>query len=321
MTMADNKTLTGCRDNLHIDSSRCLRMRYSESNCCRCVAICPHGAVTLDSGLAINPALCRGCLACTTACPAGAVEQQSDFAAVMVQLAKIPEPILGCLRTDDCAHASLPCLGGLSAEHLLALFHSLSGKLTLNLSLCHDCPNSAIIAALEQRLETIATAGLSAGGSSIVLAESAADIHFCAESVDRRSFFKSLSSVLLRSAAGMLTSDDDRKERRSDYAVKRIPFRRALLNSTRCKLSSEGERLIQKLFDFSVSFETTCSCCQGCVAICPTGALQAGSDEEPPAFDRLLCTGCGLCAEFCLEDALLITAMETGDRCSGTFPA
>lgn len=52
--------------------------------------------------------------------------------------------------------------------------------------------------------------------------------------------------------------------------------------------------------------------CQGCVAICPTGALKAEGNDEQPAFDQLLCTGCGLCCEFCLDSAVRISKESSG---------
>jgi len=101
--MADsNKAAIGSRDDLIIDASRCLRMRFSESSCRHCVDICPHGAVILDSALTINPDQCHGCMLCTSVCPAGALEQNCDFHACLAKLAKVSEPILGCIRTKEC---------------------------------------------------------------------------------------------------------------------------------------------------------------------------------------------------------------------------
>ena len=81
--MAESRTVTGSRDDLVMDTSRCLRMRFSESSCRRCIDICPHGAVTLDEGLAIDAVRCQGCLLCTAVCPVGALEQNNDFDVLM----------------------------------------------------------------------------------------------------------------------------------------------------------------------------------------------------------------------------------------------
>jgi formate hydrogenlyase subunit 6/NADH:ubiquinone oxidoreductase subunit I len=71
-------------------------------------------------------------------------------------------------------------------------------------------------------------------------------------------------------------------------------------------LSPELEIRIRKRFDASVSFAEACTGCQGCVAICPTGALQTGLADMSPTFLPLLCTGCGLCHEFCLDGAVQV---------------
>jgi len=297
-----------------LDISRCLRMRFSESSCRHCVDICPHGVVTLDGGLTIHPDLCRGCLLCTAVCPVGALEQNNDFSACLAQLSRVPEPVLGCIRTKERSNAAVACLGGLSEEHLLELYHTQAGRLTLNLSLCGDCPNNPMISILRQRLEALAESRLSYSNCRIDLAEFAQDIHYRDESVDRRSFFKSFGNALFKSADLVLSSTNDQSDRCTEYAAKRLPFRRKLLNSTRNRLSPELEVRIRKRFDSCISFDETCTRCQGCVAICPTGALQTGLSEMAPVFDPLLCTGCGLCSEFCLDGALRISSENNEGR-------
>jgi len=308
--MVESISLTGSRDDLRIDTSRCLRMRYSDSSCHRCVDACPHGAVTLDDGLTVDPELCRGCLLCTSVCPVGALEQALDFSACLAKLSKVPAAVLGCVRTTDCSNATMVCLGGLSEEHLLVLSHTVTGSVTLNLSLCRYCPNNPVIVTLKEQLAALSVAGLPDGAGRIVIAESAGEVRYRDVSLNRRGFFTSIRASLFSSAADILTTQNEQSERQTEYAVKRVPTRRKLLNSIRYNLDQESEERIRRNFDSCISFDEHCTRCQGCVAICPTGALKTVTSDDLPAFEQPHCTGCGLCREFCLDGALHIRATE-----------
>ena len=310
--MPESQSAIGSRDDLSVDLSRCLKMRFNASRCRRCVDICPHQAVTLDDGLAINPDQCSGCLLCTTVCPVGALESsRSDFFICLAQLSKVPEPVLGCIRTKKSANATLACLGGLADEHLLMLSHTLTGSLTLNLTSCPDCPNHSMTVHLRKRLDSLAEDRPFGRKCRLVLADSAEKLNYSQEVVDRRSFFKSVGHYLFKGADTILFPQTEQVQQRSEYGEKRLPLRRELLNRIRATISPEGAGRIRKDFEFFVSFADNCTSCQGCVAICPTGALQTKSSETPPGFDHLLCTGCGLCSEFCLDGAVQIYSGTT----------
>jgi formate hydrogenlyase subunit 6/NADH:ubiquinone oxidoreductase subunit I len=285
-------------------------MRFSESGCRHCVDSCPHGAVTLDGGLSIDPQRCRGCLLCTAVCPVGALEQNSDFSIFLSQLSRVPEPVLGCTRTRECANAAIACLGGLSEEHLLALCHAVAGRLTLNLSICNDCPNVAAVHPLRQRLAALSAAKMQEGGCQFVIVESTPEIHFRDESVDRRGFFKSFRNSLIKSATVILSSTSASSELRREYALKRLPVRRELLNRTVERLPAEMGILVRDRYDHQITISGSCTACQGCVAICPSGALFTDSLGEQPQFERQRCTGCRLCVEFCLDGAVKLVSPE-----------
>ena len=295
---------TGSRNDLRIDCSRCLPIRYDESTCRRCIEFCPHNSINITEQLLIDPERCKGCLLCTTVCPSGAVEHQLNFQTILVQLAKTTEPVLGCYRTSESANASLPCLGGLSEEHLLTLRHRLNGRLTLNLTRCQDCRNRAMLPPLKKRLANMTEDGLITGSCTLIAAESQTDLHYQSETVDRRSFFRSLRSSLFQTAAVVLQTGSEPVERTSSYGDKRVPLRRELLNETILKLAKEDQRSVARQYNHRISFTPGCSACQGCVAICPTGALTTTDRAQHPSFKQDHCTGCGLCVEFCLDQAI-----------------
>ncbi|MHB8056932.1 MAG: 4Fe-4S dicluster domain-containing protein [Desulfuromonadaceae bacterium] len=306
--MADS---TGSRDDLRIDSTRCLPIRFSGSSCRRCVDICPHHAISLEGRLAVDNERCTGCLLCTTVCLSGALEPIQDFDACLAKLAKVAGPVLGCGRTTDSSNAAMACLGGLSSEHLLALHYTLPGMtLLLNLSRCGDCANSAMLPILQERLQRSAAAAMDMGGCRIETIASADKIKVQHESIDRRGFFRSLGSTLFQSAAAAITATTVQGGQRSNYAEKRLPLRRVLLNRTINKLTPELQGPVRSRFDSSISFTSACTACQGCAAICPAGALQTEDRDVHPAFLRERCSGCGLCVEFCLDHAVSLTRSE-----------
>ena len=247
---------------------------------------------------------CRGCLLCTTVCPVGALEQSSDFSACLAQLSTGTGTGPGLHPHER----TLQCYSRLSWRPLRRTpagpLPLPARALTLNLTDCGDCPNSTMVSHLRRRLADLSGAGLLEGGCRIVIAESAQDIHFRDESVDRRSFFKSFRNSLFKSAAVMLSPASEQTERRTEYAAKRLPVRRELLNRTVARIPVDTGALIRSRYDHHIAISENCTACQGCVAICPTGALLADSPDDRPRFDAERCTGCGLCVEFCLDGAM-----------------
>lgn len=300
----------GSRDDLLIEQSRCLPNRYSESSCRRCVVICPRQAVSVDDRLRIDPERCTGCLLCTTVCPSGALEINHRFEACLASLRKVENPVLGCCRTGEAANASLACLGGLSDEHLLCLIHSLNGSLQLNLSSCQTCPNGSMLEPLHERLRRLAEQGYDQSGCRITSVEDEATLRVQQEQLNRRSFFSSFRAALFQSAAVVVNVAQQSVECRSEYAEKRVPERRQLLNRTLRTLPAEPGQRISAHYSHQVSFSENCNVCQGCVAICPSGALTTVTRDQQPAFIQEHCTGCGLCSEFCLDQALRLSSPQ-----------
>lgn len=304
MLKTPEKIITGSRDDLCCDRSRCLRVRFNESSCSRCQAVCPTAAIALEQGMEINRETCSGCLLCTSVCPTGALELSVDFLGCAAQLAKVPEPVLGCCRTKEQANGWLACLGGLSDEHLLYLSNRLNGTLTINLSRCAECPNSSMLSLLQARLDTL----VSGGGCRIMTVTTADAVRHREESVDRRSFFKSFRTSLFQTAAVVMTAGVQETERRSDYTSKRVPDRRQLLLRVLDVVDQQKKKQLEERFFGRITFNEACTACQACAAICPTGALRKNREQpdNPPLFTAADCTACGLCVEFCMDQALVL---------------
>src|SRR3990172_6589305 len=139
---------------LRVDPSRCSRMRYSGSRCERCVSACPRSAIRLDECLDVLEERCTGCLTCTTVCPAGALEAEADFDRLIRGLASHPLPtlVVGCGKSGSPSDRQLPCLGMLSAEHLVALSASGEAIVQLDASACNGCDAGGMYQHLTARL-------------------------------------------------------------------------------------------------------------------------------------------------------------------------
>ena len=294
---------------LRVDPSRCSRMRYSGSRCERCVSACPRFAIRLDECLDVREERCTGCLTCTTVCPTGALEAEADFDRLIRGLASHPLPtlVVGCGKSGSPFDRRLPCLGMLSAEHLVALSASGEAIVQLDASACDGCDAGGMYRHLAARLgKTEEESGLPLG-SRIRLIPDAKEIDFRQESLDRRGFFRSFRRLAVQGMTTVLAPPSTERKAMS-YMDKYLPARRAMLLAALASLPPETAQGVRDAFSFPIAFETSCDGCLGCVRVCPSAALSDsgtfGSEPSVPRFDPERCTGCGLCAEFCLSEAI-----------------
>ena len=294
---------------LRVDPSRCSRMRYSESRCERCVAACPSSAIRVDEWLDVREERCTGCLTCTTVCPSGALEAEGDFGRLIRGLAAHPFPVLvvGCGKGGSPFHRRLPCLGMLSAEHLVALYTRGEAIVQLDASACNGCDAGEMLQHLAARLRKAEEESGLPLGSRIRLIPDAKEIDFRRESLDRRGFFRSFRRLALQGVTTVLASPSTERKAMS-YMDKYLPMRRAILLAALASLPPETAQGVRDAFSFSIVFGKSCDGCLGCVRVCPSASLSdsgiSGSDPPLPRFDPERCMGCGLCAEFCLSGAI-----------------
>lgn len=294
---------------LRLDPSRCLRMRYSGSSCARCATVCPAAAISLVEGLAVREECCTGCLACTTVCPSGALESGEDFSRILAALGahRFPVFVIGCGKSGNRCHGELPCLGMLSAEHLVALYAHGEAMVQLDASACAKCPAGAMLARLEERLRQTGEAAGLPPHRRLRLVSDPREIDFRQEGVDRRTFFTALRKKAFQGVAAALAPPSG-ESRCMSYMDKALPARRGILLAALDSLPAEEAPAVRKAFTFSATFNGSCDGCLGCVRACPTAALSEPGEDgaSPPRFDPKRCTGCRLCSEFCLSGAVEI---------------
>ncbi|MDZ4163750.1 MAG: 4Fe-4S binding protein [Smithellaceae bacterium] len=300
--------------------ARCLRMRSSRATCERCVISCPLQAITIQEGPVIDHDRCVGCLQCTVSCPTGALlPKDTSLFSLLTPLKGISAPVLGCLRKGVDGHLRFPCLGGLPEEAILALM-LFSPLLQLNLTGCHECPSGFILAELKERIKRCREALTLEEEGGITLATERSKLKLTEVSYNRRDFFRTYRSILLRGAAEI-----DRGIRTSVMPAASVakgpPERRQLLNRATASLPEGRKAPILARYYFELSLGETCDLCFLCGGACPTGALEA-SYGNPPAllFRGALCVGCDLCREVCPKEALTLSACREWDRVNTCRP-
>lgn len=293
-----------------VDLSRCLKMRYAESGCCRCATACPTGAIDLADGMKVIAERCTGCLTCTTACPSGAIETHEEFGSILGALAShsLPVFVLGCRSAVSISHRQLPCLGMLSVEHLVGLYATGNALVQLAVHACSGCVAGAMREHLTIRLRDAARTTRLPLDQRIRLVAKEEDLLYQEPELDRRSFFTSLRGLTLQGVTTALAAPTAEKHRLS-YGDKALPVRRTLILNAIDSLPLQQARSAHDAFSFSASFKGSCDGCLGCVRACPSAAISE-TEAALPSFDISRCTGCMLCTEFCLSESVDIISLH-----------
>ncbi len=310
------RTLRQDRALRHLEAA-CLPLRQRMDGCDACRAACPAGALLFeDAGLALH-ADCHGCGRCLPACPMGALDLPEARPAVA---AASGEPSRSALAID-CRRVparlrgeiTVPCLGALDAAALLEL-RAQAGARGIELrdrGWCADCP---------------------AGGDGAHPAQAAVNaciMHLVELGQPPARWPRLVDAALPAKHALPLGTGSAALSRRAFFArfaepvrVRGAPAARRSMPASPAHASLARNRLLAALSALAPAGRTTahahpllrattrCRDHQGCVRVCPTGALRAWREHETGGlrFAAAQCIACGLCAQHCPEQALQLSA-------------
>jgi ferredoxin len=299
---------------IQVDLTRCVHRRFSRTSCRRCAEACPSGALRIEKGPLIDGALCTNCRRCESVCPTGALRgDEREIGDLASSLAQSPRPVLGCRMQGVQAHVHTGCLGFLDVEGLLALGLLFPEGLTLNLTRCRECSNSAILPGLEKAAEEVRRLLGGSAGKGLRLAGTDRELRYQEVNLSRREFF---TFMRRRSAdtASLAATRLQQAPPKPDGSRKILPTQRRLLLRALPLLPSDIRRDVEDALFPLLHFGQICTGCTGCAGMCPTGAITGSAADPPqPVFFRHFCTDCRLCADFCRKGGIIVEAAVKGD--------
>ncbi len=291
-----------------INHQACLRARHRRSACRACSAACPPEAMGYENGrVTVDPGKCVRCGICVGACPTAALQVHGVA----------DERLAGATRVR-CSRAAgdgveLPCLGYLSADHLVDLGSRAPG-LELAAGDCAACPwqkgGEQARAALASASATLLALGVQEPPRWTAAHGGGSAQH---RSLTRRELLGFWRVSAVQTSQTLLP---DREVNPVRLPAK-VPARR--LRWIKRFESVDGPA--------TLSWPTRqaaegCNGCTICVAFCPTGAL-SGREEDGVwtlGFQAAACVDCKTCMQLCPRRVLgaggdpLLTEVLSGAR-------
>lgn len=300
---------------LHLEIASCVRATSKFSDCTKCIDACPESIQLVDNlpSFANNTGV--EAASCVGVCPTEAFSL-SDFSTTEFFFTFLESKV----RLIS-PKFNVPCISVLSVEHLISLALASEEEITLDLSSYDD--TSILYEQIETRIEE-ANFVLSSFSEKQLVSNhtpAATPVEAEKESEDevssRRSFLGNAS--LKGVVRNKMTFDeaveaDELKTFALDVSIiakikeKNLPDKRKILFTT---LKHAGvPDAFEVLPEEEVSFtsqkfvDESCTNCQICYRICPTGALSSDGKFSLIHFDAMLCVKCRLCHDVCEPDAI-----------------
>ncbi|QOP46185.1 4Fe-4S dicluster domain-containing protein [Sulfurimonas paralvinellae] len=306
---------------LSLDVSKCVHTSNKFAICNKCVEVCPVETIKITEGVvSFVPSECVGCGGCGAVCPTAAYSLD-DFKPInyVFSFLENDEQLISC-KTE------LPCIAALSAEELLSMALIANEQLTADIGGCKNCEIGAKnLPIIEERIEEVNfLLEAMQQNKSILLQEvesvsepSSGEALMSRRELLSKEGLKKAVSIKQQFENEVAASEDIEKVHtvtNADIAKikqKNIPDRRSLLLMA-MKRASVPE-IFHNIDINDISFisqkdldETTCTNCQMCYRICPTGALSSDGKNSVINFNPLACVQCHSCHDVCEPDSLTL---------------
>jgi len=302
---------------LQLNAGHCVRSLARESQCNKCEVICPTEAIVVgDNPLpSINFSACVACGACDAICPSEALSldefSSTDF---FFNFIESEENLISCKK-------NVPCIAALNVENIISMA-VLKKEIIFDMGHCDEC---AIAHKCKPQIESNyeeASYVLEAMMSDAVI--KLEDVKFIPEesdnSTNRRDFLniKTVGKTKQAFENEIKKATDELVEHtleKTDIALlrkKRITDRRKLFFTAIKRIETPEQFHVVDANELSFTSSKllntdTCTACQMCYRICPTGSLTSDIKNSKIDFDPFLCIKCHICHDVCEPDAITLS--------------
>jgi len=305
---------------LHFNVASCVRAMSKFSECTKCVDACPESIQIMDNLPSFTHSTGVEAAACLGVCPTEAFSL-SDFSVTEFFFTFLESKV----RLIS-SKINVPCISVLSVEHLISLALGSDEPIMIDLNGYEE--GSHLLEQIENRIEEanfvlssfcdkVLSTNLDVSSQHVMEQTEAANDDVEEDVSSRRDF---LSQASLKGVVKQKKTFDDAVEAEDlqifkiDASViakmkdKNIPDKRKILFTT---LKRAGvPDIFEILPEEEVSFvsqkfiDESCTNCQICYRICPTGALSSNAKFSLINFDAMLCLKCHLCHDACEPDSI-----------------
>ena len=303
---------------INLNAGACVRSLIVDSSCHKCELICPTNAIVIGQNPlpSINHSLCVSCGVCDAICNSEALSldefKQTDF---FFEFIEGEDKLISCKK-------NIPCIAALNVETLISIA-VLNKEIVFDMGHCEKCDiahkcKPQILSIYEE-----ATYILEAmqSDAKITLEE----VAFTSEvqeqkQTSRREMFdiKTLAKSKQSFEQEIIKATDELTEyslAKTDIALlrkKTTPDKRKLFFTA----MKRAKRLsVYHVIDANeISFTSskildvdTCTACQMCYRVCPTGALSSDVKNSKIDFDPFICIKCNVCHDVCEPNAITLS--------------
>lgn len=295
---------------IQIERSKCLRSRLSSSSCSLCFDACPEGAVVLLHKIpGIETDVCTDCMVCVAVCPVDVFTCEAEIDELVNRAHQTDHLRVACPRNQQAGEAdySIPCVGVLSDEILLAVSLLTNCTVTFEVSKCSQCQNFSVFQRFEDKVRSLAEAFSSKISEQFKIHASPAVSKELQTSMERRGYINQMVKSAVRFTKYGI-SNGQKEEPCPGEGRRLAPKKNYLLRQLLQHVEPTLRRRLEEEYCYRLKVHDHCTFCPLCKGICPTGAIQIEKrgEQKQLVFHYQQCIGCGLCVCFCKQNALIL---------------